>query len=108
MDVGEFIKKTREEKGISARELSRRSKVSQPYISQIENGDFENPSRKIISKLAKGLNISEVHLLHMAGYLNRETFDVLSDVKNILDNNEWKDVTHEMKDKIISLKKILT
>lgn len=58
MNLGEFIKNKRYKKDISGRELSRRSGISQAYLSQIETGKNENPTRYILSKLSKGLGVS--------------------------------------------------
>lgn len=57
MKLGQYIRKIREEKGFSTRELARRSGVSQPYLSQLENGKTNNPSIEVLKKLAKGLDV---------------------------------------------------
>lgn len=86
INIGEYIRKKRMERGLSARELARRSGVSQPYLSQLENGKNENPSIEILKKLAKALNISYVELMAIAGYMgdiSKEadaiTFQILMD-----------------------------
>jgi transcriptional regulator with XRE-family HTH domain len=69
MNLGSYIKEKRTEKSISARELSRRSGISQPYLSQLENGKNDNPSIEALKKLSKGLGVSYTQLLEMAGHL---------------------------------------
>lgn len=51
---GEYLKQFREENNLSTNELHKITGVSQPYISQLENGG-KKPSRKIIHKIAIGL-----------------------------------------------------
>lgn len=69
MTFGEDIKKMRNKKGLSSRELARRAGVSQAYISQLETGKNNNPTNEMIKKIAKGLDMSYIELLQKAGYL---------------------------------------
>jgi len=52
MNIGEQIKKAREEAGIFQSELALSVGVSENYISLIENG-HKNPSDKLLKKIAK-------------------------------------------------------
>ena len=52
-----MIKKIREEKNITLRDLAKKSNISYSYISLLENGKKENPSIKIIEGLAKVLDV---------------------------------------------------
>lgn len=74
-NLGEFIKQKRTEKNISTRELARRSGVSQPYISQLENNKDISPTNDMLKKLAKGLGISYIELLQKAGILEEDIAD---------------------------------
>lgn len=65
---GDFIKKNREEKGLSLRELARRCDLSHSYIDSLEKG-YDGKTKKAISptletieKLAIGLNIIATEL----------------------------------------------
>lgn len=70
MNFGEHIKKIRTEKGLSMRELERRSGLSQSYISQLEKGIQQNPKNETIQKLALGLNTDYQELLRKAGHVD--------------------------------------
>lgn len=61
---GEHLRNVRKEKGLSIRELARRSGVSNAYISQLENDKTKNPTYEIIGKLAKGLGIATTELVN--------------------------------------------
>ena len=66
--LGDFIRRTREEKGLSLEDVSKRSarfgkKIAASYISRIEN----EPARKVtthrLAALAKGLGVPAAELL---------------------------------------------
>ena len=61
--IGQRIKKRREERGLSLSALADLAKVSRGYLSQIESGAVENPSAAVLFRLAKNLGTSVAHLL---------------------------------------------
>lgn len=65
--AGELIRNERKLKGISISKLAELTEVSQPYLSQIENGK-RNPSFDIIHKIKRILDI-DFHLLSWASGL---------------------------------------
>ncbi len=58
MTLGDRIFTARTERGFSLRELSRRSGVSNPLISQIESGHVANPGFFTVAKLARALDLN--------------------------------------------------
>ncbi|GAB3797512.1 helix-turn-helix domain-containing protein [Virgibacillus kimchii] len=69
MTFGEFIKEKRTEKGLTMRELERRTGISQAYISQIESGKRNVPKPELIKKISNGLDVDYLDLLQKAGYI---------------------------------------
>lgn len=63
MMLSKNLKIIRESRGIGVNELARRSGVNASYISAIENGRRENPSKEILSKIADALEIPVEELL---------------------------------------------
>lgn len=61
--MSENVKKFRELLGWSQNELAKRSGVSQPYISELEDGKADNPSMKTLEKLANALGVYVSELL---------------------------------------------
>lgn len=57
MRLGEMLSLARELKGMTIRNLSTKSGVSNPLICQIELGRVKNPGWKTVVKLATALNI---------------------------------------------------
>ncbi|MFH0703205.1 MAG: helix-turn-helix transcriptional regulator [bacterium] len=64
---GEYIKKLRENRGLSLREVEKKVGVSYAYISQVEKGERNIPSLKILEKLAEAYGVSISSLNKVAG-----------------------------------------
>ncbi|MEL7155585.1 MAG: helix-turn-helix transcriptional regulator [Actinomycetota bacterium] len=66
--LGEFIRAQRKMMELSQRELAKLTKVSDPYVSQLERGLHE-PSVRVLKSLADALNVRAETLLSYAGLL---------------------------------------
>ena len=69
--LGSFIRAQRRLHNLSLRDLSERTDVSNPYLSQIERGLHE-PSVRVLKAIAAALNLSAESLLTHAGMLEDE------------------------------------
>jgi len=69
VNIGEYIKKIREEKGLSINQLALYSDVSAAHISRIERG-LREPSPEILKKLSQALKVPYEELMAAAGYLD--------------------------------------
>ncbi len=67
--MGEFIRAQRKMMELSQRELAKLTKVSDPYVSQLERGLHE-PSVRVLKSLAEALNVRAETLLEYAGLLD--------------------------------------
>lgn len=74
MDIGQYIKKKREEKDLSINQLALYSDVSSAHISRIERG-LREPSPEILKKIADALNTSYEKMMTVAGYLESDKKD---------------------------------
>lgn len=81
MEFGQYIRNLRKEKGLSARELSRLTGISQAYLSQLETGKYNNPTKKVVIDLSQGLGVSRVEPLRKAGYLTDEDYQNIAKLK---------------------------
>lgn len=102
MDFGYVIKEQRKNIGISLREAAKRTGISHPYLSQLENGKTKNPTREVIKKLSVGLGISYAFLLETAGYFEGVSNNELDRLKNILNDLRYDD--NHLCEKILELK----
>jgi len=71
MNIGERIKSLRKEKGLTQKELSKLSSISEISIRKYENGDRQ-PKQKAIFHLAKALGVSEGWLMGYDVPMERE------------------------------------
>ena len=82
-----IIKESRIKKGISQRELSRRSGVDNKTIAKIELGERKKPTIVTLLKISVILDLNIYEVLTVAGYSNEEIENSLIHSKNnILDN----------------------
>lgn len=66
--IGDYLKEIRERRGLTMRQVAIKTNVSQPYLSQIENG-IKKPSPEILKRLAPAYKVSYNDLMVVAGYL---------------------------------------
>lgn len=71
MNIGEFIKKLREERKLSINQLALYSDVSAAHISRIERG-LREPSPEILKKVSQALKVPYEDLMKIAGYLDQQ------------------------------------
>jgi transcriptional regulator with XRE-family HTH domain len=69
--LGSFIRSQRKLANLSLRDLADRTRVSNPYLSQVERGLHE-PSVRVLKAIAQALNVSAETLLAQAGLLDDE------------------------------------
>jgi transcriptional regulator with XRE-family HTH domain len=70
MALGKKIRGLREELGMSQAQLSAQGRLSQGYLSQLENDEVQNPSAAVIFRLAEALHVDPRVLMQAAGYNN--------------------------------------
>lgn len=78
---GEFMRKLREDRKLTLRQVEERAKISNAYISQIERGDRGVPNFKTLTKLAEAYGVDVAALTQAAedarkGEKIKETPDV--------------------------------
>lgn len=66
--LGQFLKSTREKKGLTLRQVESSTGVSNPYLSQLEGDKIKQPSPIWLHKLGELYGVSYATLLSLAGY----------------------------------------
>jgi transcriptional regulator with XRE-family HTH domain len=69
--LGDFIRRQRKQANLSLRQLAERTRLSNPYLSQIERG-LHQPSMRVIKLISEALNVSAETLLTHAGLLHSD------------------------------------
>jgi transcriptional regulator with XRE-family HTH domain len=67
--LGAFIREQRKQANLSLRQLAERTRLSNPYLSQIERG-LHQPSVRVLRAISDALNVSAETLLTQAGLLD--------------------------------------
>jgi transcriptional regulator with XRE-family HTH domain len=75
MEFGKHLEILRTKRGLSLRELARRSGLSHSYLSLIEKGKRGIPSPEHLMKIAPYLNVNYMELMKAAGYVMTEDED---------------------------------
>jgi len=81
--LGEFIKMQRELAHLSLRQLSDLTRVSNPYLSQVERGLFK-PSADVLKSIADALQISAEALFAQAGFLDDDASKTPTSVESAI------------------------
>jgi transcriptional regulator with XRE-family HTH domain len=61
--IGRRVERLRTQQGFSQRELAKRARVTQPYLSQLEQGQRSNPSVAVLTRVARALGVPVAALL---------------------------------------------
>lgn len=69
MTLGEYVKKKRNEMGISRNLLASRAGISHTEVQRIETNERKMPSLKVLCSLADALNVPQEDFLKIAGYI---------------------------------------
>lgn len=69
LKLGRFLRKARQDKGLSLRDLAEASKVGYSYIARLEQGEFRSPEPQKLQRLARVLEVEIEDFYAMAGYL---------------------------------------
>ncbi len=67
LEFGAKIRELRNKAGLTQQELGSKINVSHTYLSKIENGTTSPPSKKVIPRLGRALNVDKDELLILAG-----------------------------------------
>lgn len=70
--LGDFIRKTRQGKGMSLRSLAEASRLDWSYIGRLEKGEIGTPDPAKLQRLARALGVEVEDFYALAGYLMPE------------------------------------
>jgi len=61
--LGEIVRELREAKGLTQAQLAERAQIALSYVTVIEAGQQANPSRQILQRIARALDVAAKRLL---------------------------------------------
>jgi transcriptional regulator with XRE-family HTH domain len=90
MNFGRYLKEMRIRRGLSMRELAKRSNLSHSYLSLVESGKRGNPTPEQLLKLAPNLDVDYMELMKMAGYVMEDIEFTNEELEFLLQKLEQK------------------
>ena len=66
--VGQYIKRQRQERGLSVRDLAAVAQVDASWLSKVERGIYAKPDPRLLNRLAQALDVETADLYLEAGY----------------------------------------
>ncbi len=69
-ELGAYLKRARESARTSLENVAAPAKISATYLHKLERGQVQNPSPRVLRRLAAVLGISYLTLMQLAGYLD--------------------------------------
>jgi transcriptional regulator with XRE-family HTH domain len=73
-NLGEELREARKALGSSLETVGGSAGISAPYLLKLERGDVNNPSPRVLARLAGALDLPYLRLMELAGYLDEEDF----------------------------------
>lgn len=95
-EFGKFIRKKRKDKNITLIQLAKKTGLSQPYLSQIENGKRDASRVDIINKFASALEIDSTELMVKAGSVSGYAHEFENLIKEEKKLVEEKDILFQL------------
>ena len=94
INLGDFLKREREKKGLSMNDVYIHTGITDSRISKLENNSYSEPSPIMLKKLAECYSISLVDLFIRAGYLTFESLNVCPQIFHGIDKLTDEDRKH--------------
>jgi len=69
-ELAKELRIARKENGASLEAIARPAKISTTYLQKLEQGVINNPSPRVLARLATVLGVTYLRLMALAGYLN--------------------------------------
>jgi len=99
-DLGEALRKRRKERHASLETVARAAGISGPYLLKLERGSVFSPSPRVLSRVARALDLPYLGLMEEAGYLDEEDLATLQArtprphplTDQVLSAEEWAEV----------------
>ena len=102
--LGSELKKAREKRSLTLRQVEEVSGISNAYLSQLENDKIKKPSANILYKLAEVYTVEFNHLLKAAGIItageknaDNEMANSIAFYADKLSENDQKEVLNYIK-----------
>lgn len=96
--LGSYLKQIRKQRNFTLRDVEEKIKISNAYLSQLENDKILQPSPSVLNKLAECYKISYEHLMMLAGYPSLEKEKTAPSFRV---GSDFDDLTHEERETVL-------
>jgi transcriptional regulator with XRE-family HTH domain len=69
-ELGQELGQRRQSKGLSLEAVAAPAKISAAYLHKLERGTVNNPSPRVLARVAESLGVDYLRLMELAGYLD--------------------------------------
>jgi transcriptional regulator with XRE-family HTH domain len=69
-ELGKELHEVRERAGLSLDVVAGAARISGAYLHKLERGGVDNPSPRVLARIAQALKIPYLRLMELAGYLS--------------------------------------
>ena len=99
--LGKYLKRLRKERKLTLRAVEEKTRISNAYLSQVENSKIVKPSPSVLHKLAKCYDTSYEHLMKLAGHplptsIEKETLEPAFRLRS-----NFNDLTEEERKRVL-------
>jgi transcriptional regulator with XRE-family HTH domain len=70
VELGRELHEIRAERGVSLEAIATPAKISAAYLHKLERGIVNDPSPRVLARLAASLEVPYLRLMELAGYLD--------------------------------------
>jgi transcriptional regulator with XRE-family HTH domain len=70
VELSEELRSARQAKGLSLEAVAGPAKISAAYLHKLERGVVDNPSPRVLARIAVALEVPYLRLMDLAGYLD--------------------------------------
>ncbi|MFQ5792931.1 MAG: helix-turn-helix domain-containing protein [Acidobacteriota bacterium] len=70
IELGQELANAREKKALSLEAVAGPAKISGAYLHKLERGVVNNPSPRVLARIAVALDVPYLRLMELAGYLD--------------------------------------
>jgi transcriptional regulator with XRE-family HTH domain len=70
LELGQALARAREKKALSLEAVAGKAKISGAYLHKLERGAVNDPSPRVLARIAVALDVPYLRLMELAGYLD--------------------------------------
>lgn len=99
--IGQFLKRTRRVRALSASEVARAAGISAAYLSKLENDAVKKPSPPVLHQLSTALAVPYAELMRLSGYPVPGEDGASAPAGDVIGAALFADITEDERDELL-------